>query len=106
MQFLCSIWKILHLTEYIYTGTAHGARNNYQVCRSVALDILKKVLSFIRHTRGETSVFLDYGEGAAGLAFIKFQFQRRRFRLVLYSLLVGLPLQPFSTDMHHSNTKR
>ena len=32
MQFLCSIWKILHLTEYFYTGTAHGARNNYQVC--------------------------------------------------------------------------
>ena len=32
MQFLCSIWKILHLTEYFYTGTAHSARNNYQVC--------------------------------------------------------------------------
>ena len=32
MQFLCSIWKISHLTEYFYTGTAHGARNNYQVC--------------------------------------------------------------------------
>ena len=31
MQFLCSIWKILHLTEYFYTGTAHGTRNNYQV---------------------------------------------------------------------------
>ena len=31
IQFLCSIWKILHLTEYFYTGTAHGARNNYQV---------------------------------------------------------------------------
>ena len=31
MQFLFSIWKILHLTEYFYTGTAHGARNNYQV---------------------------------------------------------------------------
>ena len=36
MQFLCSIWKILHLTEYFYTGTAHGARNNYQVCTVVA----------------------------------------------------------------------
>ena len=32
MQFLCAIWKILHLTEYFYTGTAHGARNNYEVC--------------------------------------------------------------------------
>ena len=31
MMNLCSIWKILHLTEYFYTGTAHGARNNYQV---------------------------------------------------------------------------
>ena len=31
MQFLRSIWKILHLTEYFYTGTARGARNNYQV---------------------------------------------------------------------------
>ena len=31
MQFLYSIWKMLHLTEYFYTGTAHGARNNYQV---------------------------------------------------------------------------
>ena len=36
MQFLCSIWKILHLTEYFYTGTAHGARNNYQVCWGAA----------------------------------------------------------------------
>ena len=35
MQFLCSLWKILHLTEYFYTGTAHGARNNYQVCVSM-----------------------------------------------------------------------
>ena len=32
MQFLCLIWKILHLTEYFCTDTAHGARNNYQVC--------------------------------------------------------------------------
>ena len=31
MQCWCSIWKILHLQEYFYTGTAHGARNNYQV---------------------------------------------------------------------------
>ena len=31
MQFLRSIWKILHLTECFYTGTARGARNNYQV---------------------------------------------------------------------------
>ena len=31
MQFLYSIWKILHLTEYFYTGTAHGARDNYEV---------------------------------------------------------------------------
>ena len=31
MQFLCSIWKILHLTEYFYTGTAHDACNKYQV---------------------------------------------------------------------------
>ena len=34
MQFLRSIWKILHLTEYFYTGTARGARNNYEVCSS------------------------------------------------------------------------
>ena len=31
MQFLYSIWKMLHLTEYFYTGTAHGARDNYEV---------------------------------------------------------------------------
>ena len=31
MQLLRSIWKILHLTDYIYTGTARGAHNNYQV---------------------------------------------------------------------------
>ena len=31
MKFLCSISKILHLAEYFYTGTAHGARDNYQV---------------------------------------------------------------------------
>ena len=31
MQFLRSIWKILHMTEYFYTGTARGARNKYQV---------------------------------------------------------------------------
>ena len=38
MQFLCSIWKILHLPEYFYTGTAHGAHNNYQVCVYVVRD--------------------------------------------------------------------
>ena len=27
-----SIWKILHLTELFYTGTARGARDKYQVC--------------------------------------------------------------------------
>ena len=32
MQFLRSIWKILHMTEYFNTGTARGARNKYQVC--------------------------------------------------------------------------
>ena len=31
MQFLRSIWKILHLTEYFYTGTARGARDKYEV---------------------------------------------------------------------------
>ena len=35
---MCSIWKILHLTEYFYTGTAHGARNNYQVWQELALN--------------------------------------------------------------------
>ena len=29
---LHSIWKILHLTELFYTGTARGARDKYQVC--------------------------------------------------------------------------
>ena len=36
MQFLRSIWKILHMTEYFYTGTARGARDNYEVCMKVA----------------------------------------------------------------------
>ena len=26
MFFVCSIWKILHLPEYFYTDTAHGAQ--------------------------------------------------------------------------------
>ena len=37
MQFLRSIWKILHQTEYFYMGTARGARNNYQVCSLLGL---------------------------------------------------------------------
>ena len=32
MQFLRSILKISHLTEYFYTGSVRGARNKYQVC--------------------------------------------------------------------------
>ena len=31
MQFLRSILKISHLTEYFYTGSVRGARNKYQV---------------------------------------------------------------------------
>ena len=46
MQILCSILKILHLTKYSYTGTAHGARNNYQVC--IYLKMLT-MLSLICH---------------------------------------------------------
>ena len=26
-----SIWKMLHLTEFFYTGAARGARDKYQV---------------------------------------------------------------------------
>ena len=33
-----SIWKILHLTELFYTGTARGARDKYQVCAIVITD--------------------------------------------------------------------
>ena len=40
MQFLRSIWKILHLTEYFYTGTARGARNNYEVWQQTGCDAL------------------------------------------------------------------
>ena len=36
MQFLYSIWKIFHPSEYFYMGTAHGARNNYQVCSAAS----------------------------------------------------------------------
>ena len=32
MQFLRSILKISHLTEYFYTGSVRGARDEYQVC--------------------------------------------------------------------------
>ena len=47
MQLMCSIWKILHLTEYFYTGTAHGARNNYQVCDSLT-DLLTYLLTRVK----------------------------------------------------------
>ena len=55
MPFLRSIWKILHLTGYFYTGTARGARNNYQVwlhCTSPFLQSLDTSVSqsHIRHT--------------------------------------------------------
>ena len=45
MQFLRSIWKILHLTEYFYTGTARGARNNYQVCLYVDFNIIAHTIA-------------------------------------------------------------
>ena len=48
MQFLCPIWKFLHLTEYFYTGTACGARNNYQVWEQVnAENKMKNKISII-----------------------------------------------------------
>ena len=31
VNFWCSFWKNLHLTEKIYTGTARGARDKYEV---------------------------------------------------------------------------
>ena len=50
MQFLHSIWKILHLTEYFYTGTARGARNNYQVWTGsigpLPLKLFQKIMCF------------------------------------------------------------
>ena len=47
MQFLCSIWKILHLTEYFYTGTAHGARNNYQVWEGRKVVLVAKGMQLV-----------------------------------------------------------
>ena len=32
VSFSRSVWKKLHRAEKIYTGSARGARNNYQVC--------------------------------------------------------------------------
>ena len=32
VNFWCSFWKKLHWTEKIYTGTAPGARDKYEVC--------------------------------------------------------------------------
>ena len=39
VSFSRSVWKKLHRAEKIYTGSARGARNNYQVCLSVLLYI-------------------------------------------------------------------
>ena len=55
MQFLFSIWKILHLTEYFYTGTAHGARNNYQVCMATRAPVQHKY----KDSRKYLGVFRD-----------------------------------------------
>ena len=43
MQLLHSILKVLHLREYFYTGTAHGARNKYQVCADLKMYIFRSL---------------------------------------------------------------
>ena len=52
MQFLYSIWKMLHLTEYFYTGTAHGARDNYEVCLQVNVSLTVLNIQNIDETKG------------------------------------------------------
>ena len=71
MQFLPAIWKILHMTKYFYTGTARGARNNYQVW------VL--YFGFLLHTRGDkittrntTEAFLRLSTDIFTLAFFFF----------------------------------
>ena len=34
-SYLRSIWKILHWTDFFYTGTARGARDKYEVCTAL-----------------------------------------------------------------------
>ena len=59
MQFLRSIWKILHLTEYFYTGTARGARNNYQVCITITITITKIISGIFIITSGPPTLLLQ-----------------------------------------------
>ena len=66
MQFLCSIWKILHLPEYFYTGTAHGALNNYQVCSG---SMIARSVPEIHCTRGDPD-FLDEHEEELGILVV------------------------------------
>ena len=48
VNFFCSFWKKLHRTEKIYTGTARGARDKYEVCTVIVLiHIMQKVPFFM-----------------------------------------------------------
>ena len=38
---LCLIWKNLHRAEKIYTGSARGARDKYEVCSQALKRVVK-----------------------------------------------------------------
>ena len=46
-----SIWKILHRTEFFYTGTARGARDKYEVCWGVASQSARETSEIARPGR-------------------------------------------------------
>ena len=50
-----SIWKILHLTELFYTGTARGARDKYQVCSELT------TIQYTSQYQGKINSFGKFG---------------------------------------------
>ena len=51
VSFSRSVWKKLHRAEKIYTGSARGARDNYEVClRSANTKLELRVLSMVQTT--------------------------------------------------------
>ena len=114
MQFLCSIWKILHLTEYFYTGTAHGACNNYQVCLSPPQKSLKRQLNrnvYARtiHLSAKRCLFCGSrpqttAQKAQIIPFIAGEHKTLGF-IVTSSLLIRPLTNKYQTDQKYHSTK-
>jgi len=43
VSFSRSVWKKLHRAEKIYTGSARGARDNYEVCPHIDKGVTNRI---------------------------------------------------------------